>query len=189
MLNAWSKLDYFESKSVLLRYRKTQELLNVSDIDQKTKNLRINKFKRYREGWEAALFCYGMCKRLNTTVYVALHEEADFDSIALRYTDGVEYYTPIQIKELVPESLNPDTDLNKEIKKLVKYPTSKDCAVVIHHTRAGKLDLSTIKIPTLQIGSLWVIGALNPYQNRWFLAGDLLEAPRIIEFDFPTTDE
>lgn len=187
MLNAWSKLHYVEPKTKLQQLRKFQELVSVSDLNLHFKNLRTNGLKRYREGWEAALFCYGMSNLLDTSVYVALHEEADFDAIALRIENGVQVYTPIQIKELVPESLNPDTDLNIEIEKLAKYPTSKDCVVVIHHTREGKLDLSNVKVPNLQIGGLWILGASKPDQNKWFIAGDFLETPQIYEFDFPAT--
>ncbi len=186
MLNAWAKLNFVDPKTILPRLREIQVLVANSDLNENIKDLRTNKLKKYREGWEAALFCYGMGKIMNTTVYVTPHEESDFDAIALRFENGEQKYTPIQIKELVPRSLNPKSELNDEIKKLSKYSSSKDCVVVIHINRDGRLELSDVEVPKLKIGGLWLLGATNPDQSKWFIAGDFMGLPQIIEFAFPS---
>ena len=186
MLNAWAKLKFVDPKTILPQLRAIQELVAVSDLNKKMKDLRTNKLKKHREGWEAALFCYGISKLMNSTVYVTPHEDSDFDAIALRIENGVQRYTPIQIKELVPKSLNPNSELNEEIKKLSKYTGSKDCVVVIHLNRDEKLELSDVEVPKLQIGGLWLLGATTPDQSKWFIAGDFLVSPQIYEFDFPS---
>ena len=67
------------------------------------RNFRTNSLKCYREGREAAIFCYGMGKAVvHTPVYFAIVENADYDCVA-RCQYG---FTPLQIKELVPEYLN-----------------------------------------------------------------------------------
>jgi hypothetical protein len=37
----------------------------------------------------------------------------------------------------------------------------------------------------LNIGSLWLLGASAPDQSKWFIVGNLLNNPRIFEFDYP----
>lgn len=183
--NEWRKLNFADPVRILPHLRIIQLAVAASTLDGRVKNLRTHQLKRHREAWEAALFCYGMSKMLGGSVYVAPYEASDCDAVALRIENDTQYYTPIQIKELVPEDLNPHTDINKEIVKLSRYPVSNDTVVVIHINRAGHLDLLSIKTPQLNIGSLWVLGASIPDQSRWFIAGDLLGIPTIIEFDYP----
>jgi hypothetical protein len=183
--NEWSKLKFVDPGKILPQLRIIQLTVAASTLDDRVKNLRTHQLKRHREAWEAALFCYGMSKMLGNSVYVAPYEASDYDAVALRMEKDTQYYTPIQIKELVPEDLNPHTDINKEIAKLNRYPVSNDTAVVIHINRAGRLDLLSIKTPQLNIGSLWVLGASIPDQSRWFIAGNLLGTPGILEFDYP----
>ena len=186
MLSEWASLKYSDPHIILPQLRKLQVLAAASNLNEHAKNLRTNKLKRYKEGWEATLFCYGIGELLNTTVEVALHESSDYDVIARRMGDGIVHYTPIQIKELVPESLNPETDLNKEISKLTRYPVSNDLVVVVHLNRDGRLDLSKLDIPRLEIAELWLIGATQADQSEWFIAGDLLKSPTIFTFKYPS---
>jgi hypothetical protein len=81
--------------------------------------------------------------------------------------------------------LNPNTDITKEIAKLSRYPVSNDTTVVIHVNRAGRLELKTIKVPKLDIASLWLLGAIEPDQSKWSIAGDILGEPEITEFEYP----
>lgn len=124
-------------------------------------------------------------KDLPIFVALAPDEASDYDAVARRIEGGTEIFSPIQIKEVVPENLNRETDINKEIAKLKRYPASNDTDFVIHVTRPGQLQLSSIKLPSLNIASLWLIGASVPDQSKWFLAGNLLNNPQIFEFDYP----
>lgn len=184
-INEWSKLKFVDPATVLPHLRKIQLQVAMSNLDDKIKNLRTSQLKQHREGWEAAIFCYGMSKLLGVPVYVAPYEKSDYDAIAMRVEDNTQYFTPLQIKEVVPDDLNPNTDINKEITKLSRYSVSNDTVFVMHVNRAGRLELPSIKVPKLNIASFWLIGASTPNQNKWFIAGDLLNNPRMIEFDYP----
>lgn len=184
-LNEWRKLHFVDSAKLLPEFRTIQAQVANSNLKDQIKNLRTQKFKQYREGWVAAIFCFGMSQLIGVPIYIASHEASDYDAVAMRVEDDTQHFTPIQIKEVVPEALNPSTDINKEIAKLNRYPVSNDTVVVIHMNRAGQLQLPTIEVPHLNIASLWLIGASAPDQSRWFLAGDLINNPRIFEFDYP----
>lgn len=121
MLKEWSKLKYQDPKIILLKLKELEIIASNYQIDMKVRNLRTNSLKCYREGREAAIFCYGMGKAVvHTPVYFAIVENADYDCVA-RCKYG---FTPVQIKELVPEYLNPTKDLNQIIAELKKYPVS-----------------------------------------------------------------
>ena len=184
-IKEWEKLPFVDSATVLSQLKMIQRQVADSNLEDRVKNLRIRKFKQYHEGWEAAIFCFGMSKRLGVPICVALNEASDYDAVAMRVEGDTQFFTPIQIKEVVPENLNPKTDINKEIAKLNRYPVSNDTVVVIHVNRAGQLQIPTVKVPRLNIASLWLIGASAPDQSKWFLAGDLLNNPQISFFTLP----
>lgn len=185
-LNEWAKLKFVDPSKALPKLEEIQQLVAQSNLPCNVKDLRTNKLKRHREGWEACIFCYGIGQMLNTTVYVAPYELSDYDVISMWIQDNEQHFRPIQIKEVVPEKLNPNTCLNQEIKKLERYPTSNETAVVIHINRNGKLNLNDVVIPRLNIAELWLLGATVPDQSKWFIAGNLIEGQNsIYDFDYP----
>ena len=102
-IKEWSKLKYQDPKIILLKLKELGIIASNYQIDMKVRNFRTNSLKCYREGREAAIFCYGMGKAVvHTPVYFAIVENADYDCVA-RCQYG---FTPLQIKELVPEYLN-----------------------------------------------------------------------------------
>jgi hypothetical protein len=184
-INEWSKLKFVDPGILLPRLRQIQQKFATSNLNENIKNLRTNKLKTYREGWEAALFCCGMKKVMGITVYVSSYEASDYDAIAMWVKDETQHFAPLQIKEIVPHKLNPETDINKEIAKLTRYSVSNDTTVVIHVNRIGRLELRSIKVPKLNIASLWLIGTTKPEKDRWAIVGDMLSKPEITEFDYP----
>lgn len=120
-------------------------------------------------------------------MYFSPVEEADFDSIATWLNDAEErIYTPIQIKEVVPQWVNSGADLNEELAKLKKYTSSRDLVVGVHVNKPGRLSFSEVVVPKLALGQVWFFGSATEDQSRWFLYGDLLGEPRLYEFDYPT---
>jgi hypothetical protein len=45
--------------------------------------------------------------------------------------------------------------------------------------------MQSIKVPKLNVASLWLIGATKPDKDRWAVDGDMLDKPEITEFDYP----
>lgn len=185
-IKEWKNLKFCDPSKILPQLRQIQELVAASNLPNKVKNLRTHGLRYHREGWEATLFCYGMGQNLGTTIYLSpsKNEDSDYDAVSLWPEDKNYPYKPIQIKEIVPKSLNSETDINQVIMKLKKY-TANDTIVVIHDNRAGKLDFANIRVSKLQISQLWILGTLAPDQSKWFILGDLLGNPEIFEFDHP----
>jgi hypothetical protein len=184
-IHEWSKLNFVDPAMVLRKLRKVQLDPETNNLNERVKNLRTHTLKKFHEGWEAVLFCYGQSIILGVTVYIALYESSDYDAVAMWIKDETQYFSPLQIKEVVPPRLNSTTDINKEIEKLKRYPVSKDTTVVLHLNRSGRLELKSIHVPKLNLASLWLMGATEPDQSIWFLAGDMLTKPSIIEFHHP----
>ena len=185
-VNEWAKLKFVDPAIALPQLREIQKLAARSNLPERIKNLRTSKFKQHRQAWEATLFCYGMSKLLGLTVYVSPHEASDYDAVSMWIDGDTQQFAPIQIKELVPRILNPNTSINKEISKLCRYPCSNDTIVVMHVNRPGRLELADLSIPQLNISQLWLLGTVTPDQCRWFIGGNLLANPKIFEFDIPT---
>jgi len=120
-INECSRLMFVDPAVVLPQLRQIQFAVSASSLNARVRNLRTANLRSHREGWEAALFCCGIGKFLGVKVYVAPYAASDYDAVAMWVKGETQHFTPLQIKELVPEELNPDTDINKEIAKLGKY--------------------------------------------------------------------
>jgi hypothetical protein len=123
---------------------------------------------------------------LQTPVYHALTESSDYDCIAHWKNYDKRSFTPIQLKELVPEALNSTTNLTSELEKLKKYTSSEDLVIALHVNRAGRLVLPEIRVPDLKVAGVWLYGAISKDQSRWFLYGDILNEPQFYEFAYPS---
>ncbi len=182
---AWRKLKYQDPEDTLRRFRELQLLVARSDLPDDVKNLRQRELRKFHELRQAALFAFGMGKRLGVKVYVTPGEAADYDAICLwRLDDEVERYAPVQLKELPPAADNPQATLQEQLSKLVKYTNSADLQVAIYLNRAEHIDLTALTIP-MNIGGVWLVGSVSPDQRRWVLIGDPKEAPEAIQFDHP----
>lgn len=185
--NKWAQFKYHDPRDILIKLRELEVIVAQSNLDEKVKSLRKQKFNKYLEWRDAAIFCHGLAESvLKNKIYYAPVEDEDFDCVTLRQDDDYQVYTPLQIKEVVPNQINPQTDLNNEISKLQKYTDSKDLVVAIHLNRKGKVEFSTINTPKLQIAQLWIFGAITENQDKWFLYGDLLANPNFFDFEYPS---
>ena len=68
-LRTFEKLTWVDPKQVLINLRHI-ELNNLLDLDEKTKRLRTNKLKIWRESRDAALFTYGINSFVSTFTFV-----------------------------------------------------------------------------------------------------------------------
>ena len=110
-------------------------------------------------------------------------EDDDYDYIAC--VPEKKLFIPIQMKEVVPEKVNPDTNLQKEIDKLRKYSDSIDLCVAIYVNRVQSIDVSRLNLSGLRIAELYLFGAAAPTQETWKIVGNLLDTPTECRFNYP----
>lgn len=169
----------------LIELRALELEVASSSLDARTKQLRTNGLKEWREAREAALFCHGMAQRIGQPIYMSRSESQDHDFVASWGVSNEQYFTPVQLKEVVPESLNPNSSLEKVIQSLTKYVDSEDLTVAIHLNRQAHFDPKNLTIPQLRIAALWVFGSISPDQSKWGLWGNFLEQPEGTLFTYP----
>ena len=100
--------------------------------------------------------------------------------------EKVDHYAPVQLKEWVPDHLNPSIKLNSLISGLQMYKDSRDLIVGIYSSRTGTFRLSDIVCPALNLAELWIFGSIAPDKSKWFLYGDVLGDKQYHEFLYPT---
>lgn len=183
-----TKFDWYDPRAILIAYRRIAEEFGLDLVPYALASMRTNKLKRYREGRQAALFCYGMAQRLQTPIYFALIEGQDFDVVAHFEQDGASHFVPIQLKEWVPQFLPGASTLQHELDKLAKYVDSEDLVVAVHLNRQDTVRLSELRIPR-NIGELWFYGAKTPDQKEWTLIGNCLEELRATDFTYPSAEQ
>lgn len=183
-IRAWSKLKYLDPKEILIRLRDVEKNYPLEEMPYRVATLRTKSLRVRGESRQCALFCYGMSQALGVTLGYAESEEADYDFIVCCIDETS--FIPLQIKELVPEKVNKDTDIQKEINKLKKYVDSENLCVAIYINRLEKsLDVNLIDVTGLNIAELWLFGAASSDQSKWKIIGNLLDSPNTYEFTYP----
>jgi hypothetical protein len=184
--NEWLLLQYLSPTKILIGLKEIAASYPLDTLPIKISSLRTHDLKLFGEGRQAALFCYGMSQVLGVDIAFAQAESQDYDFIARYESDGTLQFVPVQLKEWVPEFLNPTTSLQNEIDKLKKYVDSKNLCVVFFCNRETTIRLSELKFPVGSLGSIWFFGATDPSRNNWILIGDLLsQNAQFYEFSYP----
>jgi hypothetical protein len=186
-LNKLNQQPLIDPEQALRELRKVEYLVALSDLEPNVKALRTNSQKRNRELREACLFCFGMSQRIGQKIWVCPIEEADFDFVAVWHEGDTRHLALTQLKEVVPEHLNTETNIQAVIDGLVHYRSSEKLTVAIHLTRGGSFDPMKIVLPQLHIAELWVFGAYSEDQSRWLLYGDMLGEPDYSTFEYPNS--
>ncbi|MEQ1489182.1 MAG: hypothetical protein ABL932_01400 [Terricaulis sp.] len=175
-LRQFAKLDYGNPHRFLRELRKFEYTVAASDTALRLKTLRTNGLKREREMRDAALFCVGMSHNLGTEVLFAPVEDQDYDFVATWRTDATQHFCPVQLKEVVPTHLNPTASIQDVIGMLSHYGDSTDVSVAIKFNQIGRFERAGVNPPNrLQIGGLWVFGAVTEDQSMWALWGDFMQ--------------
>jgi hypothetical protein len=185
-MKEWERLKYHDPSVVLTDLRKLEYLLAESSLSEDTRTLRRNSLKEYREGRDAALFCLGMTKLRGTTIFFARCEAQEYDFVARWKSGDEDIYTPVQLKEVVPESLNLQSCVNTTLAKLTKYSSADRTVVALLVNREMHLEFNTIEVPKLHLGEIWLYGTTSRDQQNWFMYGDLLNTPHLSRFEYPT---
>ena len=185
-LNLWKSYTYFDPEIVLGDLRRIQLEVDLGSLPPKIANLRTNDLKEARERRDAALFTLGMGRRLGTKMVFAPVEDSDYDFVVAWVADETLKYCPVQLKELVPDELNPSATLAALFGKIkLSYPTSSETVVAIHVNKVGTLDVRTLEVPSLPVGEVFLFGAISPDQTEWVLIGDLLGELEQSYFEHP----
>lgn len=181
----WARLQFKNPSRLLIKLRPGLNALAESSLPENTRKLRNGNQKTEREIMQAAIFTHGISETLGLpTLEFAITEDQDYDCVTRRIKDGTAHYTPVQLKEFVPESLNPEASLAAELDKLGKYTHSSDLLVAYYFNRTAKFP--SVKIPQIPIGELWFYGCSAPDLSKWCLIGDCMKAPVEREFSLPT---
>ena len=114
-LKVWEQLKYRDPKDILIELRKVESSYPLEKLPYNVSTLRTRSLRGHGESRQCALFCYGMSQALNITVGYAESEENDYDFIA--HLAEQNAFIPIQMKELVPHKINPNADLQIEVKE------------------------------------------------------------------------
>jgi hypothetical protein len=186
-LKTWQKLSYLDPRSLLIALHELSIKL-PPELPYKVAALRTNQLKRYLEGRQCALLCYAMSQRMGVEIRFAMQEDSDVDFVGRYESEGTVYFIPIQIKEFVPDFVNPNASLQVELDKLEKYADSSDLVVAFHINRTGTVHLSELDFSRIPVKQLWFFGACSENQNEWLLLGDLLTpGARYFNFSYPST--
>ena len=171
---SWSSLSYLDPEKVLVNFHQVANDYPLDEIAYKVRSLRVRELRKVQESRQAALFAFGLGKCLEVPIQYALSEEQDYDAIVRYQLESGVIYLPLQLKEWVPDFLNPKSTLQSELDKLGKYVDSSDLAVAIHLNRDANVQVKDLELPVGKVGGLWFYGAVEPQQAKWFTFGNLL---------------
>lgn len=183
-INEAKKLLYRDPVVALRELRALEIAIADSDISPEVRHLRTNELKKVREYRQAAIFCHGMSSRIGQSVRFAPVEAADYDFIATWQSDTNLHFAPVQLKELVPESLNPKSSIQQLVDGLSKY-SSDSLTVAVFLNRNGRFSPGELQLPSLSIAALWFFFAVKPDQSEWRLVGNFMEEPEATLFGYP----
>lgn len=184
-LREFSRYEYKDPGEWLRTLAELNPLVARSGLPHKVRALRTHSLRQWNEIRQAALFAYGMSQRMADCRFDFAHvEKADYDALVRWQRADNRYFTPVQLKEFVPDSINGGATLDEVLRGLTRYRDSADLTVAIFLNRRFRLE--EINVPRLNLGGVYLLGATVPDQSRWFLMGDLLgEAPSVSAFAYP----
>jgi len=181
----WKDYPYYDPKVILPKLQKIRKYLSITDTPDTIRNLRTNKLKAEREAWDIAIFCYLMSKAIGIDIYFSRIEKSDYDSIFTWNDGSSQCFSPVQMKELVPEETNPNTTLEAIIESLKKYVNSPELIIGIKLNRQIQFVLSSIECNDVPVGEIWCFGATTEDESRWSLFGDFLTECKQYEYELP----
>lgn len=134
---------------------------------------------------QAGLFCFGR-KYLYPDDHWSFalwpEENSPVDAVLKRRApDGAESYEFVQLKEWVPEDLNPQQSLQSLLNRIgERYPEAGGFTIAINVNRDATTALGDLTLPPIRNGSIWLFGngALDGYDS--FLIGDLMQPPLVV---------
>jgi len=182
----WRSLDYRDPRPTLKRLRVKRRGFPAQGRGDPLHHLRSGRDRLARERHQAALLAHGIAQAvLKRKVRFALSEDADYDCVFRWHEGPSPTFMPVQLKEVVPDTLNPDASLDEIVQKLTRYAASSSLVVGIHLNRLGIDQLDQLDVPDLNLRELWVFGATGRAPNEWAIYGNVLDRPKLYVFEYP----
>ncbi len=186
-IREFEKYQYRDPRDWLVALREIESIVVKSTLNYRARSLRTHKLREWSDRRIAALFAFGMSHRMPGFWFdFAGVARSDYDAVIRYYDDQDCIFTPIQIKEFVPEHINKDATVEEILDGLIKYSNSPDLVVVVYLNRRMKIRLHPISSKHIKLGGLYFLGAASPNGTRWNLMGDLLHSTEVSQFDYPT---
>jgi hypothetical protein len=165
--------QYLELHDLLGRGIEYADQVKAAHPDCEDDVLRGRFHRPAREAFMAMWFAYafaGAHRISNLKVQLGQEERTDADA-RFRWTEGGKVYNaPVQLKELMPITVNAIDSIERLVKDAcAKYPNARDLIVAIYVNRSGPLDLE-IRVPSL-VAQLWCWGFSKPNAQELFLSG------------------
>lgn len=183
---AWAKLKYINSTKLLLGMDKIFDASGLKKHRHASDILLDRRIRDIAEDRRCAIFCHGAGQALGTEILFSPYEHADYDYVGAFKHNGRIHTFPIQLKQLVPDRLNPITSLQREISKLVKYADAENLVVAFHINRKIHMIPQELDVSNLKVKELWLYGCLQDQANCWLLFGNLMSAsPHAYTFQLP----
>ena len=164
--------------------REVEIQLAHTETPDLVRRLRTGKLKSDREARDALLFAQGMAGVVGAKVYVAPGEAEDCDFITRATVRDTTFFSCVQLKELVPDDLNPSQSFNSLIAEVAELPRS-DAILAIRLNRRGRIDYTELAAARVSFAELWYLWAASPDSGSWCLFGNAMGQPALYEFQYP----
>lgn len=186
-LRRLSQLRFVDPRLVLPPLEELRGIIaQQREIHPDVRNLRTHELKRMRELWAACIFAHGMTKVLQADVFIADDEMSDHDFVCSWLVGDTRNFCPVQLKEVVPTELNPHSNVQSIIDGIAERKSYGGLSIAIKLTRECVFDPEQLDLSGLDVGSLWIFGAVSPNQTEWAIWGDLLQSRSGICFNLPS---
>ena len=174
-LAEWRKLPYYDPDPVLRGLAVIAKDPMLQEMPYEVSSLRTRELRPFHERRLGALFFFLMGQVEQTKVTFAHTENADYDFVGHYQRDDYHHFVPVQMKELVPDFLNPAATLQGLIDGLKKkYVDSKDLTVAVNINRETTFLPGELDLEGLNLMGLWLFGTNTLDQTEWMIAGNLL---------------
>ncbi|MFN0069212.1 MAG: hypothetical protein ACKVYV_16450 [Limisphaerales bacterium] len=152
------------------------------------KGWRTRTLEAYRFKEQAALFCYGMKMAMPTHDWAFAmwpEQQSDIDCVFRIKSEGSRRYLKVQLKEVVPESINQTASVQQILQKFNNSKASRGLVVGVYINRNGTLVVKDLILPEGFDGQVWLLGLCGENNQRRFLVGDLMNDPKTTLFEYP----
>lgn len=183
--NEWKKYKYVDPDIYVSEMQKLRAEISRTNTPTEIRNLRTRKLSTSRETWDAGVFCYLLRRFKGFKIYFSAVEDQDYDAIFTWKDGSVQNFAPVQMKEVVPEELNPKQKIQDVLSKLKKYVTSEDLVVGIKINRNVRLEAKDLAVEGLPVSEVWFFGATDPNEKRWSLFRKLEDQIEITYHELP----